>query len=48
MHETGLMRAVISVELTGWVERERLYELFAGARAFVYPRRFEGFGLPVV
>jgi glycosyltransferase involved in cell wall biosynthesis len=37
-----------SVELTGWIERERLYDLFAGARAFFYPTRFEGFGLPVV
>ncbi len=37
-----------SVEFTGWIPREELYGLFAGAHAFVYPTRFEGFGLPVV
>jgi glycosyltransferase involved in cell wall biosynthesis len=36
------------VEMTGWIERERLYELFAKARAFVYPSMFEGFGMPVL
>jgi glycosyltransferase involved in cell wall biosynthesis len=34
--------------LTGWVEREKLYGLFAQASAFVYPSTFEGFGLPVL
>ena len=42
--ELGLDRAV---EFTGWLPREELYQRFAGARAFVYPTRFEGFGLPV-
>jgi glycosyltransferase involved in cell wall biosynthesis len=37
-----------AVELKGWVEREELYELFRRARGFVYPSRFEGFGIPVV
>lgn len=37
-----------SVELTGWVPREELYKLYAGARAFVYPSTFEGFGMPVL
>lgn len=37
-----------SVELKGWVPREELYELFRRARGFVYPTRFEGFGLPVL
>ncbi|HEY3439115.1 MAG TPA: glycosyltransferase family 1 protein [Paludibaculum sp.] len=37
-----------AVELKGWVPREELYELFRRARGFVYPTRFEGFGLPVL
>ncbi len=36
------------VELTGWISRERLYELYAGAGAFVFPSTFEGFGMPVL
>ena len=34
------------VELTGYVTRERLRELYRGARVFVYPSRQEGFGIP--
>src|SRR5204862_4356926 len=37
-----------AVEFTGWIPRERLYELYAGAAAFVYPSTFEGFGMPVL
>lgn len=36
------------VVLHGWVDREKLYELFEGATATVYPTLFEGFGLPVL
>jgi glycosyltransferase involved in cell wall biosynthesis len=36
------------VEFTGWIERKRLYELYAGAAAFMYPSTFEGFGMPVL
>ena len=36
------------VELTGWIPRERLYDYFRRAAAFVYPSTFEGFGMPVV
>lgn len=36
------------VEITGWIERERLYSLYTAARAFVYPSLFEGFGMPVL
>jgi glycosyltransferase involved in cell wall biosynthesis len=36
------------VEFTGWIERERLYELFERASAFVSTSRFEGFGIPVL
>ena len=31
-----------------WIPREELYRLYAGAKAFVYPSMFEGFGMPVV
>jgi len=34
------------VEVTGYVTRERLRELYRGAKAFVYPSRYEGFGIP--
>ena len=34
------------VEVTGYVSRERLRELYRGARAFVYPSHYEGFGIP--
>lgn len=37
-----------SVELTGWIPRGRLYQLFRTALAFIYPSEFEGFGLPVL
>ena len=37
-----------SVEFTGWIPREELYDLYARASAFVYPSTFEGFGLPVL
>jgi glycosyltransferase involved in cell wall biosynthesis len=37
-----------SVEFPGWIPREDLYELFARAWAFLYPSRFEGFGMPVL
>ena len=45
VRELQLERAV---ELKGWVPRDELYELFRRARGFVYPTRFEGFGLPVL
>src|SRR5260370_36979918 len=37
-----------SVRLTGWMPREHVYELFRGARGFIYPSTFEGFGMPVL
>ncbi len=48
---TGLIASLgleEAVRVTGWLPREQLYELFRGAFAFVYPSRFEGFGLPVM
>jgi glycosyltransferase involved in cell wall biosynthesis len=37
-----------SVRITGWIPRDELYELFRGARGFIYPSMFEGFGMPVL
>ena len=37
-----------AVEFPGWIPREDLHELFARAWAFLYPSRFEGFGLPLL
>lgn len=34
------------LEVTGYVTRERLRTLYRGALAFVYPSRYEGFGIP--
>ncbi len=33
-------------EVTGWVDRERLRSLYQRALIFVYPSRYEGFGIP--
>lgn len=35
------------VEITGWIPRAQLLELYRRAWAFVYPSTFEGFGMPV-
>ena len=37
-----------SVEFPGWVSDESLHDMYARADAFVYPSRFEGFGMPVL
>ena len=37
-----------SVQLTGWIPRDELLQLYARAHAFVYPSTFEGFGMPVL
>jgi glycosyltransferase involved in cell wall biosynthesis len=37
-----------AVEFPGWIPREDVYDLFARAWAFIYPSKFEGFGLPVL
>jgi glycosyltransferase involved in cell wall biosynthesis len=36
------------VQFTGWIPREKLYELYRTASAFIYPSLFEGFGMPVL
>jgi glycosyltransferase involved in cell wall biosynthesis len=37
-----------AVRITGWIPREKLYELYRGALGFIYPSTFEGFGMPVL
>jgi glycosyltransferase involved in cell wall biosynthesis len=37
-----------SIQLTGWIPRQDLLQLYAKAQAFVYPSTFEGFGMPVL
>ena len=37
-----------AAEFTGWIPRQRLLELYAGASGFIYPSTFEGFGIPVL
>jgi len=39
---------VEAVEFPGWIPRADLYDRFARAWAFMYPSRFEGFGMPVL
>ncbi len=34
------------IEVAGFVDRERLRELYRHARVFIYPSRHEGFGIP--
>lgn len=39
-------RSIDGVEVTGFVSRERLRELYRSARIFIYPSHYEGFGIP--
>ncbi|MCF6171093.1 MAG: glycosyltransferase family 4 protein [Bacteroidales bacterium] len=36
------------IVITGYVKREELPVLYTNARAFIYPSKYEGFGLPVL
>jgi len=36
------------IEITGWIPRADLMNLYARAKAFIYPSAFEGFGMPVL
>ncbi len=54
-HHAGQLERLVSrlgieeaVQLTGWIPRAGLHDLYLRASAFVYPSRFEGFGLPVL
>jgi glycosyltransferase involved in cell wall biosynthesis len=40
------VRVPDGVGITGWVDRDRLREFYQRARLFVYPSRYEGFGIP--
>lgn len=40
------VRVPEGVETAGYVTRDRLRDLYRGAKAFVYPSRYEGFGIP--
>jgi len=42
----GNVKLPRDAEVTGYVDRARLRELYRHARAFVYPSRYEGFGIP--
>ncbi len=37
-----------NIELTGWISRERLFDLYREAWACIQPSTFEGFGMPVL
>jgi glycosyltransferase involved in cell wall biosynthesis len=51
---TGFLTKVIeakadpNVEITGWLDREDLYDLYRRASLFVFPSTFEGFGMPIL
>ncbi|HEX4228349.1 MAG TPA: glycosyltransferase family 1 protein [Bryobacteraceae bacterium] len=53
-HTAPIEKLVQSLQLTdavaipGWIAREDLYRLYAGATIFIYPSTFEGFGMPVL
>ena len=40
------VRVPDGVQVTGWVDRGRLRDLYRRAMLFVYPSRYEGFGIP--
>jgi len=42
----GNVRLPAGAEMTGYVDRSRLRALYRHARVFVYPSRYEGFGIP--
>jgi len=42
----GAPRPALGVELLGRVDDDELRQLYAGARAFVFPSLYEGFGVP--
>jgi len=36
------------IQMTGWIPRAEVHDLYRRARALIYPSTFEGFGLPVL
>ena len=45
---SGLSEGQSDVEVTGYLERDRLIELLAGAEALLFPSHYEGFGYPPI
>jgi glycosyltransferase involved in cell wall biosynthesis len=48
LRAASLPHRLVSLGDLGFVDPEQLARLYRGAEAFVYPSRFEGFGIPVV
>jgi glycosyltransferase involved in cell wall biosynthesis len=48
LHAAATVHRLISPADLGYIDPERLPALYRGAAAFVYPSRFEGFGIPVI
>jgi alpha-1,3-rhamnosyl/mannosyltransferase len=46
--EAEAQRANIRIQFAGATSDQALVSLYAGAAAFVYPSRYEGFGLPLL
>ncbi len=44
----GRLGARDRVEVTGWLPRQELLHLYQRAHAFIFPSKFEGFGMPVL
>jgi len=44
----GLQGKILGVRFLGYVPKEDLAPLYAGAQCFVYPSLYEGFGLPIL
>jgi glycosyltransferase involved in cell wall biosynthesis len=46
--EIGRLDLEGDVDITGWIPRPELLDLYRRAAAFIYPSTFEGFGMPVL
>lgn len=46
--QVARLRLEESVALPGWVSREQLFAYYRDASGFVFPSRFEGFGMPLL
>jgi glycosyltransferase involved in cell wall biosynthesis len=44
----GAVGSDVAIEIMGYVSDKRLAALYAGAAVFVFPSRYEGFGLPIL
>ncbi len=45
IEEYGLDAEII---IPGWVEEEDLPYIYSGAKAFIFPSKYEGFGIPII